>query len=241
MTKAKRIRKTKAPTHERVNDILLGPLERPALQWLCAHMPAWVMPDTLTALGVAGAALVTLGYGLARLNHDFVWLASFGLVLNWIGDSLDGSLARYRKIERPRYGFFIDHTFDALAQVMVFVGFAISPYARLDIAMLGLVVYLLMDILVLARTSVQGVFKISYGKVGPTEVRVLVILANAVIYFWNPIIQTPLGPFMPFDFVLFVVATGFSVIFLYNALRLAKQLKDIDARFTSHGDSTSQK
>ena len=213
---------------KRINDILLGPLERPALQWFCAHMPAWVTPDILTGIGVGGAILVTLGYALTTLDKNFIWLVNFGIFINWFGDSLDGSLARYRKIERPRYGFFVDHIFDAIGQVLAFVGFALSPYVRFDVAMFGLVVYLLMDVLVLARMSVQGIFKISYAKIGPTEVRTIVFLFNIMLYFWNPSFSTPLGPFSLMDSVLSVTATGFTIALLYNSVRLARKLRDID-------------
>ena len=100
-------------SHKRVNDILLGPIERPALNWLAAHMPAWMTPDGLTIIGVIGAVIILVSYGLSNLEPAFLWLASFGFFVNWFGDSLDGTLARYRKIERPKYGFFVDHTVDA--------------------------------------------------------------------------------------------------------------------------------
>lgn len=92
--------------HTRVNKILLGPIERPALSWLAQKMPAWVTPDKLTITGFLGTILVAVSYVLTNQNHAFLWLASLGLVINWFGDSLDGTLARYRKIERPQYGFF---------------------------------------------------------------------------------------------------------------------------------------
>jgi archaetidylinositol phosphate synthase len=85
--------------HTRVNDILLGPLERPALQWLCEHMPAWMTPDILTIIGILGAVVIFLGYVLSNQHPAFLWLASIGYVINWFGDSLDGSLARHRKID----------------------------------------------------------------------------------------------------------------------------------------------
>ena len=139
--------------HTRVKDMLFGPLERPALQWLCAHSPAWLTPDILTTIGLVGAALSFLGYVLSTIHPAYLLISSFGMLVNWVGDSMDGSLARYRKIERPRYGFFVDHTLDAVAQLIIFLGFAASPYARFDVAMTTLIVYYLMDILVLARTS----------------------------------------------------------------------------------------
>jgi len=90
--------------HKRVNDIILGSLERPTLQWLAVHMPKWITPDICTAMGVLGALLALIGYGLSNYSPIFLWLASLGFILNWFGDSMDGTLARYRRVERPLYG-----------------------------------------------------------------------------------------------------------------------------------------
>jgi phosphatidylglycerophosphate synthase len=169
--------------HERVNDILLGPWERPALKWLAAHSPTWLTPDRYTAIGVAGAVLIMVSYGLSTFNPLFLWLASLGFVINWVGDSLDGTLARFRHIERPVYGFFIDHTTDAASQVMIFLGLGMSPYISYKIASLTLIAYLLLSVLVYVRTCTVGEFKISYGKLGPTEIRALAILLNIGMYF----------------------------------------------------------
>ena len=94
--------------HKRVNDILLGPLERPALQWLAAKAPAWASPDTMTIIGIIGTLMIFAGFWLSQIHIGFVWMASLGFIINWYGDSLDGTLARYRKIQRPKYGFFIE-------------------------------------------------------------------------------------------------------------------------------------
>ena len=221
--------------HKRVKDMLLGALERPALQWLCAHSPAWLTPDILTAIGLLGAALSLLGYWLSNDHPAYLWLASFGMLVNWYGDSMDGSLARYRKIERPRYGFFVDHTLYAVAQVMVFLGFALSPYVRFDVAILALNVYLLMDIQAMARTSVQGVFKITYGKIGPTEVRALVVLINTTLLYWNPIFNLPWGEFTLFDFIIIALAVSFVYIFFSEVLSVARSLRDADERALREG------
>jgi phosphatidylglycerophosphate synthase len=122
-----------------------------------------------TTVGVFGSLVTLTGYLLSRGHPAFFWLASLGFLINWYGDSLDGTLARYRKIERPVYGFFIDHTTDALTQVMVFVGLGLSPYVTFNVAVLTLVGYLLMSVLVYVRTCVVAEFRISYGKLGPTE------------------------------------------------------------------------
>ncbi|HSQ17243.1 MAG TPA: CDP-alcohol phosphatidyltransferase family protein [Anaerolineales bacterium] len=214
--------------HKRVKDMLLGALERPALQWLCEHSPAWLTPDMLTTIGLLGGAISFVGYLLSNQHPAYLLIASFGLLVNWYGDSMDGSLARYRKIERPRYGFFIDHTLDALAQLIFFLGFAISPYARFDVAMVTLIVYYLMDILVLARNSVQGEFKITYGKIGPTEMRTLVVLVNTILMFWSPVIKLELGDFGLFDLVLITVGVSFFGVYVAELVRLSKLLRDLD-------------
>jgi len=173
----------KIEKHERVNDILLGPLERPALQWLSAHMPAWVTPDICTAIGILGALVTSIGYILSNTDRNYFWLASFGFLVNWLGDSLDGNLARYRHIERPKYGFYIDHTTDTFSQAVIFLGLGLSPYISFNVACMALISYYMLAILVYVRTCVVGEFKISFGKLGPTEIRVIAILLNTAMYF----------------------------------------------------------
>jgi len=220
---------SKFKSHQRVNDIFFGPLERPALRWLAAHMPAWMTPDILTMIGVIGSVVSMGGYLLGRINHLGLWLASLGLVVNWFGDSLDGSLARYRNIERPKYGFFIDRSLDAMGEFLVLIGLGLSPYCRFDIACLALIGYFMMEILVIAATHSHGVFKISYGKIGPTELRVVIILTNTVVYFLgNPGIQTTKGIFHLFDLILIPLTAAILLVFVFSTVRLARELKDID-------------
>ena len=215
--------------HERVNDILLGPLERPALQWLAAHMPAWMTPDILTGIGTFGAVLIAVSYWLTNYSEWFLWLASLGFVINWFGDSLDGTLARYRKIERPKYGFFIDHTVDALNETIIFLGFGLSPYLRFEIACLALIGYLLMSVLVYVSTAVSGVFKISYGKLGPTEIRAIAILINIFIFFFgNPSINLPTGGTTVIDLAALIIALALFLIFIGSSLQQARQLAKED-------------
>src|SRR5207249_10854812 len=117
------------------------PLECPFLGWLVTKLPAAIKPDHLTLTGFIGAVLCGSSYAASWLSHNFLWLASAGLVINWFGDSLDGTLARFRKIERPRYGFFIDNATDLISQLCIFMGLGASPYMRFDIACLGLAGY----------------------------------------------------------------------------------------------------
>lgn len=214
-----------AKLHQRVNDILLAPLERPALQWLAAHMPAWINPDILTGIGILGAVMIFFGYWLSNQMPTFLWLASLGFVINWFGDSLDGNLARYRQIERPKYGFFVDHTVDSFNEVLIVIGLGLSPYVTFSIACLGLIGYLLMSILVYIRTYVNGVFQLSYGKFGPTEVRVILILLNATMFFWGiPEVELPLGLNTIYDIPIAIIATILGILYTVGSIREALEL-----------------
>ncbi len=212
--------------HQRINDILFAPLERPALQWLAANMPVWVNPDILTGIGILGGITIFLGYWLSNYSPLMLWIASLGFVINWFGDSLDGSLARHRKIERPKYGFFVDHTVDAFNEVLIVIGLGLSPYVTFSVACLALIGYLLMSVLVYIRTYVEGVFQLSYGKFGPTEVRVILILLNTVMFFWGiPEAKLPLELTiydLPIAFIAAILGILFTVGSIQNAVELAK-------------------
>lgn len=211
--------------HQRINDILLGPLERPALAWLARIMPAWVTPDLLTAIGFLSSVLVAVSYGLTSVHPAFLWLASLGFVLNWFGDSLDGTLARYRKIERPHYGFFIDHLVDTASVVLIFIGLGLSPYVNLTVALLGAISYLQTSIVVYLLMITKGVFRISFAKIGPTEVRAMAILANAIIFFiGNPTFTTSLGVVALYDIIVVFVATLLLVFSIIVAVQTGAEL-----------------
>ena len=178
--------------HVRVNETILGFIEKPLLTFFVKIMPKWVNPDVLTSLGFIASIVTGVSYFLTNFNKTFLWLSSLGLVLNWFGDSLDGSLARYRKIERPNYGYFLDHTIDCLSQTMIILGFGLSPYVDYKLASLVLTGYFSLSIITYTITNIEGVFKISYGKMGPTEARVLAVIVNTFIYYFeNPFIKLP--------------------------------------------------
>ncbi len=221
--------------HRRVNDILLGPLERPTLRWLAAKMPAWMTPDLCTLIGILGALLAALSYGLSNYDKAFLWLASLGFIINWFGDSLDGTLARHRRIERPMYGFFVDHVTDSFSAAAIFLGLGLTPYISFDIACLTLIVYLLLCVLVFIRTSVVGEFKISYSMLGPTEIRMVAILLNIAMYFGGVQMYSwrvgTIGriTFTPYDFIIAMVGllllSFFIVTAIRETIRLAKENK----------------
>ncbi|MRS12830.1 MAG: CDP-alcohol phosphatidyltransferase family protein [Actinobacteria bacterium] len=216
--------------HKRVNDMLLGPLERPALQYLAAHSPVWITPDVLTAIGVVGSIVCFAGYWLSARNVWWLMFVNLGFVINWYGDSLDGTLARYRKIERPKFGFYIDHSVDAVTEFLTIIGIGMSPYLRLDIAAFAMIGYLLMSVHVYVRTAVDGVFKISYGKFGPTEMRAIIMLVNTAIIAAEGWFLTPiLGELLPFDVIGIGLAVAMGLVFLVStmqhAVRLAREGK----------------
>jgi archaetidylinositol phosphate synthase len=178
------MRATVSPT--RWNEGLFRPLERPALAWLAAHMPPWVTPNYLTGLGFFGAVIAFIGYAASGASPAFLWVASFGLAVNWFGDSLDGTVARARGIERPRYGYYLDNSIDLIGQLLVAVGLGLSGFVRFDICLLGLVAYQMMSMLTFIRANVSAVFQISYAAVGPTEVRLGFVVLNAVLIIFPP-------------------------------------------------------
>lgn len=228
MKEPKKQRREKTAKHTRVNQSLLTPLEKPTLQWLAERMPSWMNPDILTGIGFLGSLIIFAGYVLTSIDVRFMWLASFGLVLNWFGDSLDGTLARYRKIERPRYGYFIDHVVDTAAEALVFIGLGLSPYVELNLALLALVGYFMVSIFVFLSTYVSGEFRISYVNLGPTEIRVIGIITNTVMLVLGAKkFILPFGAFTFYDMVMIALCLlfyiGFIVIVLLKAQQLSKE------------------
>jgi len=173
----------------------------------------------LTFFGFLSAILIGVSYALTNLDKNFLWLANLGFLLNWFGDSLDGTLARHRKIERPIYGFYIDHVVDIISEVFIFLGLALSPYVDIRLGLIALIAYLCMTNLVFLLTAVEGVFKISYGKLGPTEARIIAVAANIFMYYLgNPIIHLPFGNWSLYNLVVIGVVVLLGIFFLVTAL-----------------------
>jgi phosphatidylglycerophosphate synthase len=206
---------------------LTEPLERPLLAWLAARLPPAVGPDALTLLGLAGAFVSFLGYLLARQQPHFLWLASAGLALNWLGDSLDGTLARHRGTERPRYGFLVDHTADLFSQLLVGLGLTLCGFVRPEAALLALIVYLMAVAAIMIARSVTGEMTQSLEGIGPTEVRLVLVGLN--LWFWlrppRPILALFGIPLSWLDMAIFVLSlAGVSAIAL-RSLSEARRLR----------------
>ncbi len=213
----------------RVQTNILAQRERAVLNWLCARMPAYVTPDRLTALGAIGAALVFAGYVGSRFSPIFFWLATFGFLVHWFGDSLDGSLARHRRMERPRYGYFLDHSVDALCNLVILCGLGLSPYLRLDVALFVLIGYYLLCMHVFLYNQVSGTFQLSFLALGPTELRVGLVLINLWMYLAGPSKVVIFGQaFSAYDLVFCLVGTVFVSLFILNFRKIAAKLRRED-------------
>lgn len=171
----------------RIQTSLLNPFEKKVLIWLAKRMPSWVTSDMLTWFSLFAAVLIAAGYLLTNYAHEWLWLCSFGVVLHWFGDSLDGTLARFRNQSRPLYGFYIDHNMDCVAQFFIIGGMGLSAYMHLWSALLILAAYLALEVYVMICAHLKNEFKLTYGFMGPTEFRVFMIMINTVWYFMEPL------------------------------------------------------
>jgi phosphatidylglycerophosphate synthase len=159
---------------------LAGP-EKRLLVHIARRLPRSVTSDQLTTLGIAGAVGAGVAYALSSFNPAWLLVASAMLALNWFGDSLDGTLARVRHAERPRYGYYLDHCVDALSTAVIGIGLGLSPYVSLTLALMLVLAYLILSINVYLESTVFGVFTLAYGRVGPTEARLILIAANGAL------------------------------------------------------------
>ena len=166
---------------------MLSGVERKALVWLAERQPRWMTSDLLTYIGHLGAVVIALGFVLSAYSVHFLWLSCFGFVLNWYGDSLDGTLARVRNTQRPVYGFYLDHTIDAINEALMFMGVGLSPFMRFDLSCVLLVVYLMLTVNVALNAHLKGEFKLTYAKLGPTEFRLICIIAIALLVLVKPL------------------------------------------------------
>jgi phosphatidylglycerophosphate synthase len=212
----------------RVQANLVARHERRALDWMCERMPRHVTPDSLTVAGMVGAGIAFAGYWATRLDPAFVWIATLGIILHWLGDSLDGSLARHRRCERPRYGYFLDHSVDALCNLAIVGGLGLSVFVRLDVALFVLCSYYLLCMHVFLYNHVNRVFRLSFLAVGPTELRLGLVAINTIFFFEWPA-GAPVGSgCSPYDWFLIGVGLVFVSVFTYQTLLTIKMLNELE-------------
>lgn len=209
----------------RVQQSWLAARERALLVSIAESLPHWIKPDHLTLLGIGGSLLCGVGFAASLLSPLWLWLVVIGLVVNWGGDSLDGNLARVRRAERPRYGFFVDHTSDIVSQALIFMGMALSPYVRFETGCLLLMSYWLAAMFTFIRTISIQVFQISYFGIGPTEIRIgLLVYVFSLLTVGRIPFVTRMGVLSLMDIlavVIFaVVMVSFAVMTFWEARRL---------------------
>jgi archaetidylinositol phosphate synthase len=206
---------TEFKTAARAHTSFLAAAEKKALIWIASRLPAQVNSDHLTALGFISLILAGTCYWYSRFNAWTLLLVIPFLVLNWFGDSLDGTLARVRNRQRPRYGFYVDHILDALGMSFLMAGLAFSGYMSPLIGGLFLVVYLLLSIEIYLATYTIGTFHLSYWRFGPTELRILLVIGN-LFALWRPYAIVAGRNFLLFD-IGFAVGAGALALILIQA------------------------
>lgn len=217
---------------ERIQTSFLNAAEKKALIWLAHRQPRWMTSDILTYIGVAGAAICALGYFLSNCNFYWLWLSSLGLVINWYGDSLDGTLARVRQLQRPKYGFFIDHSLDAITVCLMILGGGLSAIFKMEVAMMILIAYLVLSIYTYVCTIIKDEFLLTYGGgFGPTEFRLIIILLNTIVMYtpWVAIRYNLCGyEFGVYDIVGSAIAVILWVMWLVQFLKDRRELAKLD-------------
>jgi len=163
-------------------------VEKRALLWLAERTPAWLSSDHLTLLGFGAQLLAGAGYALARWNRYALFVVIAALVLNWLGDSLDGTLARYRQQQRPQYGFYVDHMVDSIGALTLMGGLAVSGFMHPVIAIALLIGFLLLSIQSYLATYTLREFRLSFWRFGPTELRILLAIGSIALFF-RPVVQ----------------------------------------------------
>ena len=219
---------------KRVQKNLVALHERRLLNWLCRQLPGWLTPDYLTAIGLGGAVLAAGGYAASNWRREFVLVACVGVVINWFGDSLDGSLARHRGIERPRLGYFIDHSIDALSTVFILVGIGASHYASMTAALSALVGYLLISMHVFLKNHVTGQMQLSFLSCGPTEMRITVVLLTLIAYLIGVNHFQLFGvEAWPYSLILYAFGVVIIPIFVKDTLNTVQLLQRQDRKAAS--------
>jgi archaetidylinositol phosphate synthase len=201
----------------RIQQSVTANIERRILVWIAERVPPWADSDDLTILGFVSMWLACGSYIIARWDRVGLLLATLSLALNWFGDSLDGTLARVRNRQRPRYGFYVDHMIDSVGALLLMGGLAASGYMNWRIAIGMLVAFLLLSIEVYLATYTLGSFRLSFWKFGPTEIRILLGLGNVTLWL-RPDAQVAGTPYRLFDFGGLIAIAGMMIMLVASAI-----------------------
>jgi phosphatidylglycerophosphate synthase len=222
----KEMRRTSAADMLRLQESWVAVAEKRTLLWLAAHTPQRINPDHLTSLGLVAQIGAGACYALAAWNRYALLGVIACIGLNWLGDSLDGTLARVRQRQRPRYGFYVDHMVDTFGAVALMGGLALSGYMHPRIAIGLLVAFLVLSIQSYLATHTLGEFRLSFWRFGPTELRILLAVGNLAL-LWKPIVRLFGNQYRLFDLGGAIGLAGMSlmaiVFTLKNTIRLYRQ------------------
>lgn len=220
---------------KRDNRSFLSEWEQRLIRFLLPRFPRGVMPNHLTLVGMAGACIVAIGLIGCNRSSAFLGLVPIGIGMNWFGDSLDGSLARYRRIERPRFGFLVDHTSDLFSQILIIMGFGLSPLFSLTSALIVLVCYLMFSSYTYIRACAHHVHQMSYIGVGATEFRILMVVWCLVASLIGPgMHDNAVGSLSRLDLTLSILA-GFAMVgLLLKAVADARQIAAEEKPMVAH-------
>lgn len=208
---------------KRIQQSFLAAAEKKALLWLAERTPAWINSDHLTVSGLAAMAAAGTAYWWSGKNRAGLVVVMVCLAVNWLGDSLDGTLARFRHCPRPRYGFYVDHVVDAFSALFLLGGLALSGYMSAGVALGLLIAYLLLSVEVYLASYTLGDFKISYFKMGPTELRLLLCAGNLAL-FWKPIAHLAGRSYRVFDVGGAIGIAGMLLVLLISVARNTMRL-----------------
>lgn len=219
-----------ASGHVRVNLGLLAQVERGVLMWIAQRLPERVHSDHLTAVAVVGTTIASASFALARLFPIALLGVGVGLAINWFGDSLDGTVARVRKQERPRYGYYVDHVLDVVGVSMLMGGMAVSGFMTPLIAVGVLVAYLLVSAEVFLSTAVGGEFRMSFVRIGPTELRIALGVGSLALLRWPRARLGSLGPVLVLDIAGVAAMAGLLVALTLSAVTMGRHLYAAEPR-----------
>jgi phosphatidylglycerophosphate synthase len=198
--------------------------EKRLLVSIARRLPTWINPDHLTVIGLLALVAAGAGYWYASVNDAGLWLVIVCLAVNWFGDSLDGTLARVRNQQRPRYGFYVDHICDGLGTIALVCGMAVSEYLSWVVASAILIAYLMLCIEVYLATYAVREFRVSFLGFGPTELRIVIAIGNLALLYGYRTGWTPFGRFQIFDIGGVVAVIGIGAVLFATIAKHTAQL-----------------
>jgi len=221
----------KRDSQQAINTAITAKAEEKAKEIICPRIPKWIGPDHLTFIGIIGIVIVSIGFILGYLNRYYLGLVPLGLIINWFGDSFDGSIARYRKRTRPNYGYYIDKMVDAVVMIVFGLGLGLSGFVKIEIAILLTAIYLAMMINVDLLVYVKGEAKNSFGWFGPTEIRIIGIIISVVMFFM-PVKSYSIYGYLvtQYDIVILTISVLMFLILMYEIVKNGVRLNREDTK-----------